>query len=134
MAAANMETYNTEGLNGRHQEKQLAFENLATATTFDRNTVRSLTKTIARLTTELAAANSDIRRLCGNTFPPHLPPQPIPLHTPPPRKPFPLRHNAKISMGYKGLLFVTCIQSHHWPHIQIMQASHEQPAQGECHP
>ena len=53
------------------QDTQLALANLVTTTASDQNAVYFLTKTIAHLTTELASANSDIRRIRGDTF---LPP------------------------------------------------------------
>ena len=71
MAAENMATENTERLNEMQQDTQLALANLVTTTASDRNAVCSLIKTIARLTTELASANSDIWRIRGDTF---LPP------------------------------------------------------------
>ena len=51
-----METDKTESLNEMYQDTQIKLANLATATTSDRNVVGSLTKTIARLTTELVRA------------------------------------------------------------------------------
>ena len=63
MAEESMATKTTDCLKNMQQDTQLALENVATATASDRNAVRSLTKTITRLTTELYAANSDTRRL-----------------------------------------------------------------------
>ena len=103
MASANMTTKSTDRFNEIHQDTQLALTNLDISTAYDRNDVHSLTETIACLTTEISATNSDIDRLRGNIFCPHLPPRTMLMHTLPPRQPLYLCKNAKNVLGIQRI-------------------------------